>query len=73
MTDRKIATNLTSGIQYTTIEKIDTPQMFVATDNTGKKYTVSQDAEIGDVLIFPNDSETPIWMPIDHFKVGRSL
>ena len=70
---KKIATNLTPSIQYTTIEKIDTPQTLIATDNAGNKYTVPSDASVGDILIFPNDTDQPIWMPEEYFRVGRSL
>ena len=70
---KKVATNLTSNVHYSIIAELEQPTTLLATDELGKKYHVSSKAEVGDVLIFPNETDEPIWMPFDFFKIGRTL
>jgi hypothetical protein len=71
---KKIATNLTQSLSYTTIESIQEPQTVIAMDSEGNRFTVSAKAAIGDVLVFAdNTDQQPILMSLESFKVGRSI
>lgn len=69
----KSATNVNQTIAYTTITSLEVPAMKVAIDSDGNRFDVHGDAMVGDVLVFPTDTTTPICMPLELFQVGRTL
>lgn len=70
---KKQATNNTQSIAYTTIESIQEPQTVIAMDSEGNRFTVSSRANVGDVLVFTTETDQPILMSFESFKVGRTL
>lgn len=69
----KTATNTAPSIAYTIIETLESPTTKIAIDSDGNKFQVPLIANIGDVLVFPVASESPVYMRIDDFTVGRTL
>lgn len=70
---KKQATNNTQTIAYTTIESVQEPQTVIAMDSEGNRFTVSARANVGDVLVFTNETDQPILMSFESFKVGRTI
>jgi hypothetical protein len=70
---KKIATNNTQTIQYTTIEDVNLPSTVIVTDTEGNQYSVCSSAQVGDVLVFTDTVEQPTFMSLESFSVGRTL
>lgn len=69
----KTATNINPTINYTIIEALEVPTTKIATDADGNKFHVPVSASVGDVLVFLNGTETPVYMRIEDFKIGRTI
>lgn len=70
---KKTATNNAQTVQYTVIEDVTIPNTVIVTDSEGNQYSVHSTAQVGDVLVFPDSIDQPVFMSLESFSVGRTL